>query len=92
MNDNRSGLQGGLLSAAINFTLILLGVTNLVGTLVADWFRFQSLSVGAALLLIAVAAWGSARAVSRPGPRNSDSHSAFDRSAIPSKRTDVRSV
>ena len=60
--DIRSSLREGLISGIVNVFVILLGLTTLVGTLVQEWFELSSPTLGAWVLLLAVAAWGGVRA------------------------------
>jgi len=63
MSDIRSGLKSGLLTGLINTFIVLLGLTALAGTIIADWFDLPSQTPGAWVLLLMVALWGGARTV-----------------------------
>jgi len=61
----RSSLRGGLLTGFINVSIILLGLTGLVGTLMRGWFNLPSQGPGAWALLLVIALWGGAMAAQR---------------------------
>jgi ABC-type branched-subunit amino acid transport system permease subunit len=63
MSGMRSSFRSGLIVGIVNTFIVLLGITNLVGTIVAEWFSISSKLLGAWILLLAVALWGGARAV-----------------------------
>ena len=58
----RSSLSRGLIAGFINISIILLGLTSLVGTMVSDWFGLSSQRPGAWALLLVIALWGGATA------------------------------
>ena len=60
--DLRANLRGGLITGIINLFIILLGLTNLFGEMVQNWFELDSPTLGAWLLLSLVALWGGGRA------------------------------
>lgn len=60
--DPRSSLREGLISGIINVFVILLGLTGLVGTIIQDWFDLASPTLGAWLLLLAIALWAGTKA------------------------------
>lgn len=62
MGDIRSNLRSGLIVGSISVFLVLLGLTGLVGKLVAGWLHLSSQTPGAWVLLLAVALWGGVRA------------------------------
>ena len=64
----RSGLREGLIAGGIGIFIILLGVTNLVGALLDDWFKLGSKSVGAWLILLLIAFLAGRSAVRRVEP------------------------
>ncbi len=66
----RTSLNNGLLTGVINVFVSLLGIPGLVGLLTQEWFSLPSLVPGAWLLLLFVAAWGGARAVTGGSEEN----------------------
>ncbi|NIV40075.1 MAG: hypothetical protein GWN58_64935, partial [Anaerolineae bacterium] len=68
--DLRSSLREGLIAGIINLFIILLGLTTLTGEMVQKWFDLESATLGAWLLLSAVAVWGGGRAA-RPATEKS---------------------
>jgi branched-chain amino acid transport system permease protein len=62
MSGVRSSIRSGLVAGVVNIFIVLLGVTGLVGTIVAGWFSTSSKLPGAWILLLAVAFFGGARA------------------------------
>jgi branched-chain amino acid transport system permease protein len=60
--DLRSSLREGLIAGIINLFIILLGLTTLTGEMVQKWFDLESATLGAWLLLLALAVWGGGRA------------------------------
>jgi ABC-type branched-subunit amino acid transport system permease subunit len=63
MSGKRTGLRNGLVAGLVNAFIVILGLTSLVGTIVAGWFSASSKLPGAWILLLAVALLGGARAV-----------------------------
>ncbi len=63
--DLRASLRGGLISGIINLFVILIGLTTLFGEMVQEWFELESPTLGAWILLGAVALWAGARAARR---------------------------
>lgn len=61
----RGVLRRGLIAGLVSLTAILLGLTNLIGTLTRNWFRPPSVVPGAWFTLIAVAVWGAVSALRR---------------------------
>jgi branched-chain amino acid transport system permease protein len=62
MDDLRSNLRSGLFLGLIDIFAVLLGLPGLIGTIVAGWLNLPSQTPGAWVLLVAIAAWGGARA------------------------------
>jgi branched-chain amino acid transport system permease protein len=60
--DLRASLRDGLIAGIINVFLILLGLTTLFGEMVQNWFKLESPTLGAWLLLLAIAVWGGGKA------------------------------
>lgn len=60
--DLRASLRDGLISGIISLFVILLGLTTLFGEMVQEWFKLESPTLGAWVLLSAVALWTGARA------------------------------
>ena len=58
----RPSLRAGLLMSSINFFIILLGLTGLVGTIIGGWLGLSSQGPGAWVLLLGVALWGGTMA------------------------------
>jgi len=63
MSHVRSSLRNSLLTSGISCCAVLLGLTGLAGAMVADWFGLPTRTVGAWVLLLAIAFWGGARTV-----------------------------
>ncbi len=63
--DLRASLRDGLISGIINLFVILIGLTTLFGEMVQEWFKLESPTLGAWILLGAVALWTGARAARR---------------------------
>jgi ABC-type branched-subunit amino acid transport system permease subunit len=63
MSGVRSSFQSGLVAGLVNVFIVLLGLTSLVGAIVAEWFSTSSRLPGAWILLLVVAFWGGARAM-----------------------------
>jgi branched-chain amino acid transport system permease protein len=63
--DIRPSLRDGLVTGIINVSMILLGLTVLVGTIIQEWLNLPSQTLGAWILLLAIALWGGARAGGR---------------------------
>jgi branched-chain amino acid transport system permease protein len=63
MSGVRSSIRSGLLAGVVNAFIVTLGVTGLVGTIVAGWFSTSSKLLGVWISLLAVALWGGARAM-----------------------------
>ena len=68
--DLRANLRGGLISGIINLFIILLGLTTLFGEMVQNWLELESPTLGAWILLSAVAIWAGGRAA-RPAVEKS---------------------
>jgi len=62
MSKVRSGAQSGLLTGFIDIFFVLVGLTLLVGSLVAEWLDISAQWPGAWLLLATVAFWSGSRA------------------------------
>jgi branched-chain amino acid transport system permease protein len=69
--DLRASLRDGLIAGIINVFLILLGLTTLIGEMVQSWFKLESPTLGAWLLLLLVTVGAGVRAarleLKRPG-------------------------
>jgi branched-chain amino acid transport system permease protein len=63
MSSIRKNLREGLTLGLISILVVLLGVTGLVGALVAGWLRLSAQTLGAWLLLLLIALLGGAKAV-----------------------------